>query len=623
MYLSNIKLWNFRKYWPSTSFENTANLDLNFEKGINILIWANDSWKTAILDAIKLVLKPNTWERIKLDIEEDFFEWTNKLKIELTLSDLLDSEARHFTEFLDIKDDKVNLVLSCEIHHNWNKIFHYDIKTWKDWELGTLSADQKELLNITYLKPLRDVKAEFIPKKNSRLSSILQAHKAFKNKNDNHVLMTIFKDFDDSIKNYFRGLDKNESPIQDTEWQKLKNEIDAYIKDFLNWSNRWEFSVSNGSLKNILERLFLTIDNIKNPWLWTLNRLFIASELLHLEKEDDWLKLGLIEEIEAHIHPQAQLKVIEVLQKKAEKNNIQLILTTHSPNLASQIKLKNLIICNNNGAFPMGSEYTELQEEDYRFLERFIDVTKSNLFFSEWIIFVEWRAEEIILPTLAKILTQLEILKKWNLTENQVSIVNIGHTNFKRYKKIFERKDQKNIWKNIAIITDLDIPPNETNTKISNTTQEKEEKLTNPTFNIKGFISPYWTLEYCLWLFKPFRIHLYHAILLTYQEQRNYINREYVDKLNQHIRDLNTNSDTEIEKSWTSDEDIALKLYQMILWEESIAWMTKLKLSKTIIAQYFSEILDNNILSFQKRDFENPSSISYLINAIKYACKEE
>ena len=132
MYLSNIKLWNFRKYWPSTSFENTANLDLNFEKGINILIWANDSWKTAILDAIKLVLKPNTWERIKLDIEEDFFEWTNKLKIELTLSDLLDSEARHFTEFLDIKDDKVNLVLSCEIHHNWNKIFHYDIKTWKD-----------------------------------------------------------------------------------------------------------------------------------------------------------------------------------------------------------------------------------------------------------------------------------------------------------------------------------------------------------------------------------------------------------------------------------------------------------------------------------------------------------
>ena len=37
----------------------------------------------------------------------------------------------------------------------------------------------------------------------------------------------------------------------------------------------------------------------------------------------------------------------------------------------------------NNNAFPMGSKYTELSESDYGFMERFIDVTKSNLFFSE------------------------------------------------------------------------------------------------------------------------------------------------------------------------------------------------------------------------------------------------
>ena len=42
----------------------------------------------------------------------------------------------------------------------------------EDEEEG-LSAEQKELLNITYLKPLRDVKSEFIPKRNSRLSNIL------------------------------------------------------------------------------------------------------------------------------------------------------------------------------------------------------------------------------------------------------------------------------------------------------------------------------------------------------------------------------------------------------------------------------------------------------------------
>ena len=77
------------------------------------------------------------------------------------------------------------------------------------------------------------------------------------------------------------------------------------------------------------------------------------------------------------------MKVIEALQEKADKSGIQIILTTHSPNLASKVKLKNLIICANDNAFPMGSEYTNLNPSDYGFMERFIDVTKSNLFFSE------------------------------------------------------------------------------------------------------------------------------------------------------------------------------------------------------------------------------------------------
>ena len=55
MYLSNIKLWNFRKYWPANNFESNPNLDLNFESWLNVLIWANDSWKTAILDAMELI----------------------------------------------------------------------------------------------------------------------------------------------------------------------------------------------------------------------------------------------------------------------------------------------------------------------------------------------------------------------------------------------------------------------------------------------------------------------------------------------------------------------------------------------------------------------------------------
>ncbi|WP_446673553.1 AAA family ATPase [Paenibacillus wuxiensis] len=61
------------------------------------------------------------------------------------------------------------------------------------------------------------------------------------------------------------------------------------------------------------------------------NLLFIAVELLLLNRENySGLKIALVEEIEAHIHPQAQLRLIEFLQQESENLGIQLILTTHT-----------------------------------------------------------------------------------------------------------------------------------------------------------------------------------------------------------------------------------------------------------------------------------------------------
>jgi putative ATP-dependent endonuclease of OLD family len=57
-----------------------------------------------------------------------------------------------------------------------------------------------------------------------------------------------------------------------------------------------------------------------------------------------------------------------------------------------------LIICADCYAFPLGKEYTKLKATDYPFLERFLDVTKSNLFFAKGIILVEGWSEEILIP---------------------------------------------------------------------------------------------------------------------------------------------------------------------------------------------------------------------------------
>ncbi len=55
MYLSILRLWNFRKYCAGAG--NEPGVEVHFQDGVNVLIGENDSGKTAIVDAIRYVLR--------------------------------------------------------------------------------------------------------------------------------------------------------------------------------------------------------------------------------------------------------------------------------------------------------------------------------------------------------------------------------------------------------------------------------------------------------------------------------------------------------------------------------------------------------------------------------------
>lgn len=494
MYLSELRLWNFRKYTNADGSVNVAepHLVVPFSKGLNVLIGENDSGKSAIIDAIKMITKTHSMEWIHL-LDSDFTNGRDHLRIEIIIDDLSDIEAASFLDKLEIDDKgsaKLHLVL--EAIRNDGRIMPYEVKAFNGVPIS-FSAEERELVKATYLRALRDADYDLSARKNSRVSQILLGHELFKEGGSGKdIFEGIIANANEAIKDWFKD-DEGENSNK----KQIKDVIDSFIKSFLFDSYESELTISESNIKSILEKISIGIKDTDNMGLGSMNRLYMAAELLHLRKKTEGIKLCLIEEIEAHLHPQAQMKVMDGIQQEKE---VQFIMTTHSPNLASKIKIDqkstSVIICKDNDVYPLTKGNTKLLKEDYSYLENFLDVTKSNLFFAKGVIIVEGWAEDLLIPVLANKIGK-------NLTRKEISVVNVGSTAYLHYARILMRNDGKTFNYPVAIVTDYDVRPNadwtfdadEERNKLNSIT-EKLDHTGCP--NVKLFLANHWTLEWCL-----------------------------------------------------------------------------------------------------------------------------
>lgn len=453
MYISELKLWNFRKYGADDFDLTKPHLTVPFKSGMNVLIGENDSGKTAIIDAIKYVLKTNAYESIRI-LQDDFYNDKDHLRIELLIDDVTDDEAKNFTELTDPKKNGglASMKLILDVVRKDGHIQAYEVR-------GGFDADGHSLTP----------------------------------NGEKHDLIKIIEEANAKIEKWF----DDDTGGETSHKRQIKGVIDQFVKLFISDDAESQFLLADPSMKNILERLAISVVNSKNLGLGTLNRLFMATELLHLKKKGDNLKVCLIEELEAHIHPQAQMKVISALQKE---ESVQFILTTHSPNITSKVKLgkdtdvNSILICNSDNVFPMGAGYTKLEKKDYKFLDTFLDVTKSNLFFAKGVILVEGWAEEILIPVIA---SKMGL----DLTQHEISVVNVGSTAYLHFARVFMRRSEPEMKVKCAIVTDLDVRP-DTENKAQKESEKKEAVEHNlgmplPT-NVGLYLAKEWTLEWCL-----------------------------------------------------------------------------------------------------------------------------
>ena len=436
MWLRELQIRNFRKIDALT---------VSFPRGLTVLVGENNSGKTTIIDALRLMLfSSRDLDSLRLT-EDDFRAGTEHAPIEIScrFTGLDDDDEVHFQECLvDMGDGKFEMQVNARVEFN-ETTNRCNVKMWGgETEGGSLTSNHYDRLATVYLQPLRDPERGLRPGHHSQVSRLIDCLTEEGQRAD---FETIAKDANEKI----RVL----KPVEDA-----RGDINAQMASIAGseLTQETELIFTDPTFRRIIAGLQPEIEGLPFALngLGYNNLIFTSATLGTLRRSLQFsFRSILVEEPEAHLHPQLQILLLKHLADVTsghEGNEVQVIASSHSPILASQAPIASVVSVHEVDGKVSAVSVCSIPIEDVikRKLQRYLDATRAELFFARRILMVEGIAEALLLPVLAKI-------AGGNLKESSVTVLNADGINFNAFIPLF---GVERLGVPVVILTDGDAP---------------------------------------------------------------------------------------------------------------------------------------------------------------------
>jgi len=455
-------------------------MDINLKEGVTTVIGENNTGKTNLLQALRLVADSNLSSFYRTLIEHDIHQGINistpqQIIISVEFSDYSDREnecalvgcwqvvegiarlsyrfrpKRAIREAIESEERSGDDLLIEDYHWELTGGGDKDPTTveWNEDLGSSVRFGDLQQFQVVFLPALRDVQRDLRQSNISPLGRIFAASDIPQEEKDQ--LIEIIRSANTEVAS--RPTIREAGEAIQTAFSETAGE--AFTMDVKLGMADPSFASISRALTVLLSNEALTDFEPSRNGLGLNNILYISMLLEYfkrrVENSTTAGQLLLIEEPEAHLHPQLQRVLYEDLSRKP----FQTIITTHSTHISSQASLKSLVSLTfgDNQATISTVPSTDISNPEIADLERYLDATRSALLFARKVILVEGPAELFLIPPLIR-----QVMNGLDLDRLGITVVPIFGVHFDVYVKLFNDNSQP---KKCAIIADGDLQPGE------------------------------------------------------------------------------------------------------------------------------------------------------------------